>query len=329
MMAFGSVVGSTSRATGIATIPIKECQRHITPDRYGILGFVGACGSDRDRHLRCSHEVATLFQHQEKYMTQLVGKSAIVTGGSVGIGRAIATLFAAEGARVTIADIDHQEGAATVRDIQAAGGTANYVACDVSRSVEVAAMVKNACSAFGPIHILVNNAGIMVSGSVVSTDEEIWDKVIAVNLKGVYLCSKYTLPHICKPGGVIVNIASVAGLYGLRDGAVYNASKGGVVALSKNMALDFAPQGVRINCICPGATVTAQFEQGIARTGDAETTRENMTRLRPIGRLAEAAEIAQVALFLASDASSYMAGSVVVVDGGVTAQFAGQVRVGT
>ncbi len=180
------------------------------------------------------------------------------------------------------------------------------------------------------IDILVNNAGILRAGSVVSTSEADWDQVINVNLRSVYLCSKYALPHIAKrTDGAVVNIASVAGLDGLRDSAAYNASKGGVVLLTKSMALDFAAQGVRVNCICPGATVTPMYEQGIARTGDAEATRAKMTLLRPLGRLGEAIEVARVALFLASDASSYMTGAILTVDGGVTAQFAGQIRPGT
>lgn len=263
-------------------------------------------------------------------MIRLRGKTAIVTGGSMGIGAAVAKLFAAEGASVIIADVDRGAGEATEKEIRDSGGNAAFASCDVSNTESVRAMVDRALSLYSAIDLLVNNAGIMVAGTVVSTEEDVWDEVIAVNLKGVYLCSKFALPHICKrQGGAVVNIASVAGLYGLREGAVYNASKGGVVALSKNMALDFAAKGVRVNCICPGATITAQFKGGIGRTPDPAATQEKMTLLRPIGRLAEADEVAEVALFLASDASRYMTGSVIVVDGGVTAQFAGQVRPGS
>ena len=262
-------------------------------------------------------------------MTSLMGRRAIVTGGAMGLGRAIAGLFAAEGARVTLADIDAAAGESAVRDIVESGGEARFVPCDVADADSVRAMVETALEAFGEIDILVNNAGIHATGSVVSTDEADWDRIIGVNLKGVYLCSKYALPHIAgRPGAPVVNIASVAGLDGLRDGAADNASKGGVVLLTKNMALDFAAQGVRVNCICPGATVTPMYEQGIASSDDPEATRAKITLLRPLGRLGEADEVARVALFLASDASSYMTGSVLAVDGGVTAQFAGQLRPG-
>jgi NAD(P)-dependent dehydrogenase (short-subunit alcohol dehydrogenase family) len=261
-------------------------------------------------------------------MNRLTGKSAVVTGGSVGIGKAIAERFAAEGAQVIVADVDEKAGAETVKGIVDAGGKASYANCDVSSGRDVKSMMDRAASQFGAIDVLVNNAGIMVSGSVVTTDEDVWNKVIDVNLNGVYLCSKYAIPHMRRPGGSIVNMASVAGLYGLREGAAYNASKGGVITLSKNMALDFAPQGIRVNCICPGATVTAQFEAGVSRTPNPALTKEKMTALRPIGRLAEAEEIAHVALFLASDEASYVVGSVLLVDGGMTAQFAGQARPG-
>ena len=260
-------------------------------------------------------------------MTSLLGRSAIVTGGGMGLGRAIACLFAAEGARITIADIDATAGEATARAIVESGGEARFIACDVASTDSVQDLVETAAAE--GIDILVNNAGILRAGSVVSTSEADWDQVINVNLKSVYLCSKYALPHIAaRSGGAVVNIASVAGLDGLRESAAYNASKGGVVLLTKSMALDFAAQNVRVNCICPGATVTPMYEQGIARTGDPEATRAKMTLLRPLGRLGEAEEVARVALFLASDASSYMTGAILTVDGGVTAQFAGQIRPG-
>ena len=261
-------------------------------------------------------------------MTKHLGKRVIVTGGAMGLGRAVADLFASEGAQVTVADIDASAGAETVRSIVDSGGEAHFITCDAASADSVKGMVEIAAEE--GIDILVNNAGILRAGSVVSTSEADWDQVINVNLRSVYLCSKYALPHIAKrTDGAVVNIASVAGLDGLRDSAAYNASKGGAVLLTKSMALDFAAQGVRVNCICPGATVTPMYEQGIARTGDAEATRVKMTLLRPLGRLGEAIEVARVALFLASDGSSYMTGAILTVDGGVTAQFAGQIRPGT
>jgi NAD(P)-dependent dehydrogenase (short-subunit alcohol dehydrogenase family) len=165
---------------------------------------------------------------------------------------------------------------------------------------------------------------------VVSTSEQVWNQVMGVTLTGVFLCSKYAIPERLKRGGgPIVNVASVAGLAGLRDGASYNASKGGVVLLTKNMALDFADKGIRVNCVCPGATVTPMYEAGIALNPDPEAVRARMTALRPMQRLGNPDEIARAVLFLASSASSYITGDVLVVDGGVMAQFPGQIRPGT
>jgi meso-butanediol dehydrogenase/(S,S)-butanediol dehydrogenase/diacetyl reductase len=260
-------------------------------------------------------------------MARLLGKVVLVTGSGMGIGAAIAELCAAEGAHVVAADVDPEAGLRTSQRIAAASGSAISVVCDVARADQVQRAVETTVQTYGGIDVLINNAGISLDGTVLDTAEDDWDRVIAVNLKGVYLCSKYAVPHIVnRGGGAVVNIASVAGLAGLRRGAAYNASKAGVVMLTKNMALDLAPHGIRVNCVCPGATVTPMYEASIARAGDAETVRRNMTLLRPLGRLGEARETAQAVLFLMSDESSYITGTVVVVDGGVMAQFAGQIR---
>lgn len=262
-------------------------------------------------------------------MNRLQDKVAITTGAGLGIGRAIALLFAKEGASVIVADVNHEAGQATVDEITTAGAKAIFAACDVSDSNQVQDMIKVAVQTYDRIDILVNNAGISEIGTVVDTDEDTWDRVIGVNLRGVYLCSKYAIPYILKQGGgAVINIASVAGLAGLRNGAAYNASKGSVVLLTKNMALDFAEQGIRVNCVCPGATVTPMYEAGIAHCEDPEARRAQMTLLRPLGRLGEPRETAQTVLFLACEESSYITGTVVVVDGGVMAQFPGQVRSG-
>ncbi len=262
-------------------------------------------------------------------MNRLLDKVAIVTGGGMGIGKAIAQMFAEEGAKVVVADINQEVGRVTVQEITSAGGGAVFVACDVSSATQVRNMVETAVQTYGGIDILINNAGISTYGTVVDADEAEWDRVIGVNLKGVFLCSKYAIPHIlARGGGTVVNIASVAGLAGLRGQAAYNASKGGVVLLTKNMALDFAGQGIRVNCLCPGATVTPMCEAGIARSGDPETVRAKMTLLRPLGRLGEPQETARAVLFLACEESSYITGTVVVVEGGGMAQLPGQIRAG-
>ncbi len=263
-------------------------------------------------------------------MPQLSAKTAIVTGAGLGIGKAIALLFAQQGAHVVVADADSRAGAATTQEILDLRGKAAFIACDVSNAEQVRKLVEQTVEIFGGLDILVNNAGISCTGTVVSTSEEVWNQVIGVNLTGVYLCSKYAIPALLeRGGGTIVNIASVAGLAGLREGAAYNASKGGVVLLTKNMALDFADKGIRVNCVCPGATLTPMYEAGIARSPDPEAIRAKMTALRPMGRLGVPEEVAQAVLFLASPASSYITGHILVVDGGVMAQFPGQIRPGT
>jgi NAD(P)-dependent dehydrogenase (short-subunit alcohol dehydrogenase family) len=260
---------------------------------------------------------------------RLQDKTAIVTGAGLGIGEAIALLFAEEGASIVVADINQDAGQATVSEIVDAGGKAILALCDVSNAVQVQEMAETAVQTFGRIDILINNAGIFGPGTVVDTPEELWDRVVGINLKGIFLCSKYAIPHMIDGGGgTVVNIASVAGLAGLRRGAAYNASKSGIITLTMNISLDFAEDGIRANTLCPGATLTPMYEAGIASTGDAEGTRAKMTRLRPMNRLAEAHEIAKAALFLASDESSCITGAILVADTGTIAQFSGQVRPG-
>jgi meso-butanediol dehydrogenase/(S,S)-butanediol dehydrogenase/diacetyl reductase len=262
-------------------------------------------------------------------MKRLLDKVAIITGAGMGIGKAIAELFSEEGATVVLVDTDTEAGQSAVSGIAEKGGRAIFVPCDVSNSGQVSKMVQAVIQSMGRIDILINNAGITASGTVIDTSEEVWDKVIGVNLKGIFLCSKYAIPHMINGGGgTVVNIASVAGLTGLRRGAAYNASKGGAIKLAMNMALDFAEDGIRVNTVCPGATLTPMYEAGIARSGDAEEMRAKMTRLRPMNRLANAHEIAHAVLFLASSESSCVTGAVLVADCGTMAQFSGQVRPG-
>jgi NAD(P)-dependent dehydrogenase (short-subunit alcohol dehydrogenase family) len=262
-------------------------------------------------------------------MKKLQDKTAIVTGGGMGIGKAIALLFAEEGANIVVADIDRDAGQATVSEIEGAGGQAIFVLCDVSNSDQVKTLVETTIQTFGGVDILINNAGISGPGSVVDTSEEQWDRVIGVNLKSIFLNTKHAIPHMIEGGGgTVVNVASVAALAGLRGNAAYNASKSAIITLTMNIALDFAEDGIRANTLCPGATLTPMYKTGVARSGNAEEMQAKMTRLRPMNRLAAAHEIAKAALFLASDESSCVTGATLVADSGSMAQFSGQVRPG-
>lgn len=247
----------------------------------------------------------------------------------MGIGRAIALLFAQEGASVVVADLDREAGKSTTKEIKSQGGTATFIACDVGDSAQVHSMVESSVQAYGGIDILVNNAGIVREGTVVELSEDDWDSMFDGNLKGIFLCSKFASPHIAdRGGGSVVTIASTSGLAAQTGLAGYNASKGAAVSLTQNMALDFAPLGIRVNCICPAGMVTPMFEAGIARSEDPVATLAKRNLIAPLGRLADPRETAKAALFLASDQSSYITGTAMVVDGGIMAQFAGQIRPG-
>ena len=248
---------------------------------------------------------------------RLNGKTAIVTGGGSGIGRATAELFAREGARVVVADYRHDTGEATVRAIKAAGGDALFVAVDVSDPPQVERMVQAALDAYGGIDILFNNAGMLAFGTVADTDPEVWNRVISVNLTGVYLCSRAVLPHmIARGGGSIVNTSSSTGAHDAKDNtAAYVASKGGVTLLTRAMAIDHAKNNVRVNAIAPGPTDTPMLRDNLPGA-----MREAFARTFPMGRLGKPEELAQAVLFLASDEASFVTGAILAVDGGQTAE---------
>ena len=250
---------------------------------------------------------------------ELDGKVALITGAGSGIGRAIAVLFAEQGAKVVVVDVN-DDGNKTVAQIKKKGGAAIFIHADVSKSDSVKKMVETTVKEFGNLTVLVNNAGIESVGSVVEVTEEVWDKVINVNLKGTFLCSKYSAPKILQSGGgVIINIASVLGLIGSKGESAYCASKGGIIALTRAMAMDFAPQGIRVNCICPGSVLTPTFKRVMMTIGNYKSAFERNLEKIPLKRVAEPDEIAQAALYLASDRSSYMTGSALVIDGGWSA----------
>lgn len=247
-------------------------------------------------------------------MGKLEGKVAIITGGGSGIGRAISILFANEGAKVVITDLIKEKGEETMKLIKEKGGEAIFIQADVSKASDVQEVISAAMKKYGRIDILCNNAGIPSFGSVIEMSEEDWDKVINVNLKSVFLCSKYVAPEMLKGGGgTIINIASVLGLIGSQGEAAYCASKGGVISLTRAMALDFAPN-IRVNCVCPGSVLTPMYERIISQKKLMPGSFEKI----PLKRGAKPEEIAHAVLYLASEDSSYITGSLLVIDGGWT-----------
>ena len=251
---------------------------------------------------------------------RLGDKVAIVTGAGSGIGRATANLFAKEGAKVVVADIESSLGKETVEEISKNGGTAVQVVADVSKADEVRAMIKTCIANFGKLDILFNNAGIEgPRGLLWKMKEDDWNRVIDVNLKSVFLGCKYAIPHMKRTEGSIINTASELGLVGSASHPAYSASKGGIIALTRSLALQCAPYGIRVNCICPGATETPLLVRFV---GEKQRERElrKVTQEIPLRRLGKPIDIAYAALYLASEESSFVTGSILVVDGGSTAQ---------
>jgi NAD(P)-dependent dehydrogenase (short-subunit alcohol dehydrogenase family) len=248
-------------------------------------------------------------------MGTLEGRRWLITGGASGIGRAAALLFGREGAALVLADIDPDGGQAAADEIGKNGGRALFVACDVTRSQDCARAVRITQEAYGGLDGLLNSAGVTVRRSVVDLEEADWDRVMNVNAKSVYLVSKHAIPTM-QAGGSIINIASGWGLVGGPQAAAYCASKGAVVLLTKAMAIDCGPTGIRVNCLCPGDTDTPMLRDEARQLGLAEALFLAQSARRPLGRIGTPLEIAQAALFLASDASSYMTGATLLVDGG-------------
>ena len=244
----------------------------------------------------------------------LEGKVAIITGGASGIGLATARLFVREGARVCIVDANESAGKAAIREI--AGGVI-FEPADVTKAVDCERVVNHARREFGTIHILVNNAGVIRRAAVPDLSEEDWDRVMAVNVKSIFFLSRLVVPMMAKAGGgAIINMASGWGLAGGPRAAAYCASKGAVVLLTKAMAIDHGPQNIRVNCICPGDTDTNMLRHEARQLGEDEARFLASSARRPLGRLGKPEEIAQAALYLASDLSSFVTGTALVVDGG-------------
>jgi len=260
-------------------------------------------------------------------MPALDGSVVLLTGGATGIGRAIALEMAAAGATVAIGDTNTDGGQRTATEIHEAGGQGSFRPCDVADAEQVAALVDAAITDFGQLDVLVNDAGISGgSRRLHELDIDAWDKTIGVNLRGTFLCARAAIPHLLqRPRSAMVNIASTYGIIGAPLAPAYCASKGGIVNLTRQLAVDYSRDGLRVNAICPGYIDTDMGGRRAslppAERAAAEARREAAAALQPIGRQAQAEEVARVAVFLASDAASFMTGSIVTVDGGCTATF--------
>ena len=249
----------------------------------------------------------------------LKNKVAVITGGASGIGRATAQLFAREGAKLLIADVNAHAGEELCANLERAGHTAIFEQADVSRADDCRRVVERVRSEFGALHVLFNNAGIIRRSSVVDLEESEWDRIMDVNAKSVFLLSKFAIPLMLASGGAIINTASGWGLSGGERAAAYCASKGAVVLLTKAMAVDHGPQGIRVNCICPGDTETAMLEAEAKQLNVPKEKVLAASASRPLGRVGKPEEIAQAILYLASDASSFVTGTALVIDGGALA----------
>jgi NAD(P)-dependent dehydrogenase (short-subunit alcohol dehydrogenase family) len=249
----------------------------------------------------------------------LEGKVALVTGAGSGIGRAIALAFVREGAMVGAGDINVAASDETVRTIQESGGKAFSIKCDVGKAAEVEEMVNKTIEKFGHLDCSVNNAGIPGKKCpIVDYPEEDWSQVLRTNLTGVWLCMKYEIPQMLKQGkGAIVNMSSASGLIGTPEISAYTASKHGVVGVTKTAALEYAKAGIRINAVCPGSVRTALMENMLTQHPELE---KYFLDAHPIGRMGTTNEIAEAVLWLCSDSASFVTGSIMTVDGGVTAQ---------
>jgi NAD(P)-dependent dehydrogenase (short-subunit alcohol dehydrogenase family) len=246
-----------------------------------------------------------------------MGKVALVTGGASGIGRATALLFAREGASVVITDLNRKAGQQVAAEINQSGGRAIFEPADVTLASDCQRVVQRTVAEFGGIHILFNNAGFIRRASVVELSEQDWDRVMAVNVKAIYLMCREVVPIMAENGGgSIINTSSGWGLAGGPRAAAYCASKGAVVLLTKAMAIDQGPQKIRVNCICPGDTETAMLRQEAQQMGASAVDFLADSAKRPLGRVGTPDEIAQAALYLASVASSFVTGTALVVDGG-------------
>jgi len=247
----------------------------------------------------------------------LTGKCALVTGGASGIGRATALLLAREGAAVSVVDLDATKGMDAVMAIEDEGGKAIFVHCDVTQAVDCQRAVRQTVDEFGALDILFNNAGIIRRADVLETTEEEWERVMAVNVKAIFLLGKYAIPVMEEAGGgVIVNTGSGWGLVGGANAVSYCASKGAVVNMTRAMAIDHGEQNIRVNCVCPGDTDTGMLRSEAQQLGSAQSDFLEEAAARPLQRIGKPEDVAQAVLYLVGDAASFVTGATLVVDGG-------------
>ena len=252
---------------------------------------------------------------------RLKDKVCIVTGGGSGIGEATSRVFGREGARVVVADRRVAAAEKVAVSLLEHGWPATAVAVDVSKTEQVKAMIDTTLAAFGRLDVIVNNAGYGTFGTVVDIGEQEWDDLMATNVRGVFLCCKYAIPVMREQGGgVIVNVASVVAAVGIRNRAAYVASKGAVAALTRAIALDHADEGIRCNAVAPGTIDTPYYDEVVKRAPNAAAFRKGLEGRQPLGRLGTPEEIADAILFLACDESRFATGSILTIDGGMTAQ---------
>lgn len=249
---------------------------------------------------------------------RLAGKVALITGAGVGIGRATALLFAKEGASVAVVDRNEETGRETVALITQAGGKAVFIQADVAQSEAVQRMFQETIAAFGKLNVLFNNAGIVGQGRVEDSTEAEWEEQIATTLTSVFLGCKYGIPYLREQGGgVIINMSSVAGVMGLVNRAIYSAAKGGVAALTRAIALDYAPEQIRAVYLTPATIETPSLKERIANSPDPVAARKAFEARQPLGRIGQPDDVAYAALYLASDESSFLTGCNLAVDGGM------------
>jgi len=258
---------------------------------------------------------------------EFTGKTALVTGGAMGIGKAVALLLSERGADIAVVDKSAEIGIKTVEEIKQTGSEAVFINADVSVSDDASRAVEETIKRFGRIDIVSNNAGIQRYGTVESTPENEWDEVMNVNLKSVYLICRSAVPHLKKTKGCIVNMTSVQAFATQRNVAVYTTSKHALIGLTRSMALDFARDGIRVNCVAPGTTDTPMLKWAASLDQNPEAVYEMCRQMHPLGRIASPKEVAEVAAFLASDKASFVTGAVYSVDGGLLLPIGGEPKI--